>query len=69
MMRSSSRLSVILVGAWGAVEWMRREGVRIDVISGPATDNEVGVRYISRELMVPSISSARASSPSSSASS
>lgn len=44
-----------LVGAWGAVEWMRREGVRIDVMSGPATDNEVGVRYISRELMVPAV--------------
>jgi hypothetical protein len=34
---------------------MRKEGVRIDVMSGPATDNEVGVRYISRELMVPAI--------------
>ncbi len=42
-----------LVGAWGAVEWLRREGLRIDVISGPATDNEVGVAYVARELMVP----------------
>jgi len=44
-----------LVAAWGAVEWMRNEGLRIDVMCGPATDNDVGVRYISRELMVPAI--------------
>lgn len=44
-----------LVGAWGAVEWMRREELRIDVVSGPATDNSVGVNYIQRELKVPAI--------------
>jgi hypothetical protein len=44
-----------LVAAWGAAEWMRREGLRIDVLSGPATDNDVGVRYISRELKIPAI--------------
>ena len=44
-----------LVAAWGAVEWCRREGIRIDVLSGPATDNDVGVRYVSRELKVPAI--------------
>lgn len=44
-----------LVGAWGAVEWMRREGIRIDIISGPATDNAVGTRYITRELKIPAI--------------
>ena len=44
-----------LVGAWGAAEWMRKEGLTIDVFSGPATDNAVGTNYISRELKIPAI--------------
>jgi hypothetical protein len=56
---ASSRAIVMcandLVAAWGAAEWMRRENLRIDVMSGPATDTEVGVNYISRELKIPAI--------------
>ena len=40
------------VAAWGAVEQMRKYGVKIDVISGPATDNQVGVTFIEKELGV-----------------
>ncbi len=57
--RAATRALVLcandLVGAWGAAEWMRAEGLRIDVMSGPATDNEVGTRYISRELKIPAV--------------
>jgi hypothetical protein len=42
-----------LVAAWGAVSVMKEMGLRIDVFSGPATDNTVGVEYIQRELKVP----------------
>jgi len=42
-----------LVAAWGAVELMKRLGLRVDVFAGPATDNSVGVEYIQRELKVP----------------
>ena len=42
-----------LVAAWGAVELMRTWGIEIDVIAGPATDNEVGEAYVARELNVP----------------
>ncbi len=42
-----------LVAAWGAVEVMRSWGLEIDVMAGPATDNEVGQGYTVRELRVP----------------
>ncbi len=39
------------VGAWGAQRLLaERFGLRIDVVSGPATDNQVGTRYVEREL-------------------
>ncbi len=39
------------VGAWGAKEIMRdRFGLQIDVISGPATDNAVGTRFVRERL-------------------
>ena len=41
-----------LVAAWGAVEVMKGWGLEIDVMSGPATDNEVGQGYCARELRV-----------------
>ena len=40
------------VAAWGAVEQMKKYGLKIDVISGPATDNQVGVTFIEKELGV-----------------
>lgn len=39
------------VGAWGAKRVMAEQfGLEIDVISGPATDNTVGTRYIESQL-------------------
>jgi hypothetical protein len=39
------------VGSWGAVEILRdRWGLAVDVVSGPATDNEVGRDYIRGQL-------------------
>jgi hypothetical protein len=42
-----------LVAAWGARECSRTLGRAIDVMSGPATDNEVGERYVEEELGIP----------------
>jgi hypothetical protein len=42
-----------LVAAWGGVQWLKALGLSVDVIAGPATDNDVGVRYISNELGIP----------------
>jgi len=42
-----------LVGAWGAVELMKSWGIEIDVLAGPATDNEVGAGYAAKELRLP----------------
>lgn len=43
-----------LVGAWGAREVAKRElGRSIDIMSGPATDNVVGERYVEDELEIP----------------
>jgi nicotinamide mononucleotide (NMN) deamidase PncC len=42
------------VACWGATELMRdRFGLPITVITGPATDNEVGQVYIQTELGLP----------------
>jgi len=42
------------VGAWGAVEILRTTfGLTPTVISGPATDNEVGCRFIRDQLGLP----------------
>lgn len=42
------------VGCWGAVELMReRFGLPVAVLTGPATDNEVGRDYIRASLGVP----------------
>jgi hypothetical protein len=39
------------VGAWGAQRMMQeRFGLRIDLVSGPTTDNSVGVRYVTEQL-------------------
>jgi hypothetical protein len=43
-----------LVAAWGAREVCQKElGRSIDVMSGPATDNEVGERYVEDDLRIP----------------
>ena len=40
------------VGAWGAVHYLRDKCPAIDVITGPATDNEVGKQFIETKLGV-----------------
>jgi hypothetical protein len=42
------------VGCWGAVELMQREfGLPVSVITGPATDNDVGQLYVRAQLGLP----------------
>ncbi len=38
------------VGAWGGRELLARHGVKIDVISGPVADSQMGTDYVKREL-------------------
>jgi hypothetical protein len=38
------------VGAWGGRELLAARGVKIDVVSGPVTDSEMGADYVRREL-------------------
>lgn len=41
------------VGAWGIKKILHEEyGIRVDVISGPATDNQVGVEFVQGNLGV-----------------
>jgi hypothetical protein len=42
-----------LVAAWGAREICRQLGRDIDIMSGPATDNQVGEQYVENELGIP----------------
>ncbi|HWP47744.1 MAG TPA: hypothetical protein VNM22_11330 [Candidatus Limnocylindrales bacterium] len=42
-----------LVGAWGAVELMKQFYLEITVMTGPATDAEVGKEYIETHLKIP----------------
>lgn len=35
-----------LVAAWGGVEWLRARSLDVTLVAGPATDNQVGMRYI-----------------------
>ena len=42
------------MGCWGAVEILRRDyGIDATVLTGPATDNEVGLGYIRTHLQIP----------------
>ncbi|MBI4577715.1 MAG: hypothetical protein HY722_15740 [Planctomycetes bacterium] len=41
-----------LVAAWGAVGVMNIYGITIDVMAGPATDNDVGTEYIRSTLKI-----------------
>jgi hypothetical protein len=44
------------VGAVGGVkELTDRYGLTVDVLTGPATDNRVGVRFVERELSLPAL--------------
>jgi hypothetical protein len=48
-----------LAGAWGGQRFLAEHGIGIDLFSGPATDNAVGVEYIERELGKPAINAHR----------
>ena len=42
------------VGSWGAVELLRKQyGIAVTVLTGPTTDNEVGLNYIQSALGLP----------------
>ncbi len=44
------------VGAWGAVEILRDKfSLNVDVVSGPTTDNQVGIEFVSSELRLAAI--------------
>jgi hypothetical protein len=38
------------VGAWGGRELLAAQGVKIDVVSGPVSDSQMGIDYVKREL-------------------
>jgi hypothetical protein len=38
------------VGAWGGKQLLESHGVKIDVISGPVADSQMGTEYVKREL-------------------
>jgi hypothetical protein len=42
-----------LVAAWGGVQWLKAIGLGVDVMAGPATDNDVGIRYVTHDLGIP----------------
>jgi hypothetical protein len=42
-----------LVASWGGVQYLKGLGLSADVIAGPATDNDVGIRYVTSELGIP----------------
>jgi hypothetical protein len=48
------------VACWGAAELMRRQfSLPITAITGPATDNEVGLTYVRRQLQLPAYNALR----------
>jgi hypothetical protein len=38
------------VGAWGGRELLAKQGVKIDVVSGPVSDSQMGIDYVKSEL-------------------
>jgi hypothetical protein len=42
-----------LVAAWGGVRYLADLGLGVDVMAGPATDNDVGIRYVQGDLGIP----------------
>jgi hypothetical protein len=41
------------VGAWGGRQLLAERGIKIDVVSGPVTDSQMGADYVMRELGIP----------------
>ena len=48
------------VGAWGAAELLKREGIRMDLVSGPCTDNIVGTTFVETQLGLPALNACAA---------
>ena len=48
-----------LVGAWGGSRFLAEHEIDIDLFSGPATDNVVGVETLDRALGKPAINAYR----------
>ena len=46
MVRAHVLCATDLVAAWGGLGWMKEHGLAVDVVAGPATDNEVGMNAI-----------------------
>lgn len=41
------------VGAWGGRELFAKRGIKIDVVSGPVTDSQMGADFVTREFGIP----------------
>jgi hypothetical protein len=48
-----------LAGAWGGQRYLADHGFRIDLFSGPVTDNRVGIEYLESEVRVPAINACK----------
>jgi hypothetical protein len=53
LIRAQVLCATDLVAAWGGVRWLEGIDLPVHVVAGPATDNEVGIRYIEGELGIP----------------
>lgn len=42
-----------LMGVWGGIEWLGRQGQRPALISGPVTDSSEGIHYIEENWHIP----------------
>lgn len=47
------------VGAWGGRELLGRCGVKIDVVTGPVTDSQMGTDFVQSEIGVPAANAVR----------
>lgn len=47
------------VAAWGAVEQFKKYGFKIDIITGPVTDNDVGIKFVEKKLKIPAVNALR----------
>jgi hypothetical protein len=41
------------VGAWGGRQLLAERGIKIDIVSGPVTDSQMGADYVMKELGIP----------------
>jgi hypothetical protein len=48
-----------LAGAWGGQRYLADHGFRIDLFSGPVTDNRVGIEYLESQFEAPAINACK----------